>query len=200
MSSLSNFFLGTPGRFEQLPTVTPGQQSLMQQLIGGLGGGGFGQGPLGAGLGAGLQNLQQILSGQPEAFQAFAAPARRAFQEQTIPGIAERFTGLGAQRSSAFGQQLGQAGAGLEEQLAGQRAGLQSQALQQLMSLLGQAQQPQFQTTQIPGTQGALQSLLGGLGQIGGAVGAGALTGGLGGLLAGRGFGAGVGRAFGFGG
>lgn len=161
MSSLADFFLGTPGRFEQLPTVTPEQKGLLDQLLGGLGGQG---GPLGAG----LQNLQQILSGAPGAFEAFEAPARTAFQQRTVPGIAERFSGLGAQRSSAFGQQLGAAGAGLEEQLSAQRAGLQSQALQQLMGLLGQAQQPQFQTIQLPETQGALPGILSGLGSLGG--------------------------------
>lgn len=185
---LGSFLLGQPGRFEQLPTVTPGQQALLNQLIGGLG----------APLGAGLQNLQQLLSGAPEAFEAFQAPARTAFMQQTIPQIAERFTGADAQRSSAFGQQLGAAGAGLEQQLAAQRAGLQSEALSQLRGLLGLAQQPQFVTQQIPAQPGALQGLISALGQAGGMAGTMALTGGLGGLLAGKGFRPGIQRAFGF--
>jgi hypothetical protein len=163
MSFLSNFLFGQKGKFEQLPTVTPQQKAILDQLLGGLGG------PLGSG----LENLQQLLSGDPEAFEAFAAPARTQFEQQTVPGIAERFTGLGegAQRSSAFGQTLGQAGAGLEEALSAQRAGLQSQALQQLQGLLGAGMTPQFQTAQIPGQGGALQGLFSSLGQLGGGLG-----------------------------
>lgn len=194
MSSFRDFFLGTPAGFQQVPTGTQGQQDLIQQLIQGLMGGGTGGGPLGAGLG----NLQGILSGDPKAFEAFAAPARRQFQEQTIPGIAERFSGQGAQSSSAFGQQLGAAGAGLEESLSAQRAALQSQALSQLQGLLGQAGQSQFQTFEQQAQPGFLQSLLSALGQIGGQVGSTALGGGLGGLLAGKGFKTGVGKQFGF--
>jgi hypothetical protein len=188
MTSLSKFFFGRPSRFEQIPTVTPQQQNILNQLLEGL------QGPLGAG----VQNLQQLLSGAPEAFEAFQAPARRSFFEQTVPQIAERFTGADAQRSSAFGQRLGQAGASLEENLAAQRAGLQSQALSQLQNLLGTGLRPQFATTQIPGQTGFLQNLLSSLGQVGGAVGTTALGGGLSGLLAGQGFRPGIQRSFGF--
>lgn len=194
MSSFRDFFLGTPAGFQQTPTGTPGQQGLIEQLIAGLSGGGTGGGPLGAGLG----NLQGILSGDPQAFEAFAAPARTAFEQRTVPGIAERFSGVDAQSSSAFGQQLGSAAAGLEEQLSAQRGGLQSQALSQLQGLLGQAQQPQFQTQEIAAQPGFLQSLLSALGQFGGQFGSAALGGGLGGLIAGKGFRTGAGKQFGF--
>lgn len=194
MSSLGQFFFGTPAGAQQQPSITPEQKNLFDQLIRGLGGGDFGGGPLGAGLG----NLQGILSGDPKAFEAFAAPAKRAFTEQVIPGIAERFSGQDAQASSAFGQQLGAAGAGLEESLSAQRAGLQSQALSQLQGLLGQAGQSQFDTQQIAAQPGFLQSLLASLGQIGGQVGSAALGGGIGGLLAGKGFGVGAQRGLGF--
>jgi len=195
---MSSFFMGTPGRFEQLPSVTPEQKSILDQILSGIGGAG---GPLQSG----IQNLQQLLSGDPQAFQSFAAPAITRFQQQTVPGIAERFSGgLGipgassAQQSSAFGQTLGAAGANLEENLQAQRSGLQSQALQQLQSLLGQGMQPQFQTQQIPGQPGALQGLFQMLGQGFGATGQTALSGGLGGLLSGKGFGTGMRRGFGF--
>lgn len=192
-SSVKDFFLGTPQRFEQLPTGTPGQQDLMSQLIGALSGAGGGQGPLGQGLGSGLTNLQQILGGSPEAFKSFEAPAMRQFQQEIIPGIAEQFTGADAQESSGFRQALGSAGAGLSERLAGQRSGLQSQALQQLMGLLGTSQQPQFQTTNIAAQPGFLQSLLSALGGIGGQ----ALSGGIGGLIGGQGFRSGAAQGLG---
>lgn len=188
MSAISKFFFGRPSRLEQIPTTTPQQQNILNQLLEGL------QGPLGAG----LQNLQQLISGTPEALEAFQAPARTAFAQQTIPQILERFSGADAQRSSAFGQRLGQAGANLEQNLAAQKAQLQSQALSRLQGLLGTGLRSQFTTTQIPGETGFLQNLLSSLGQIGGGVGTTALTGGLSGLLAGKGFRPGVQRAFGF--
>ena len=148
MSTLSQFLFGSPGRVEQRPITTPEQQQVMSQLIGALTGGGVGGGLLGEG----LQNLQQLLSGTPEAAAAFERPALRQFQEEIVPGIAERFTGLGAQRSSAFGQQLAGAGQRLAESLQAQRGGLQQQALSQLLSLLPQTQRQQFQPVGIEPT------------------------------------------------
>ena len=161
MSALSRSLFGTPGRIEALPTMSPEQQALLGQIVGGLGG------PLQAGLG----NLQSLLSGEAEAYEA---PAMRQFQEQILPSIAERFTGMGAgaQRSSAFGQQLGQAGAGLAENLAMQRAQLQQQGLGQLQSMLGLGFTSPFQYQTIPGTEGGLSKLLGGVGSgIGSGIG-----------------------------
>lgn len=57
-------------------------------------------------------------------FEPIAAGARKAFQEETLPGIAERFTSMtgGGQRSGAFERQKAQAGATLESNLAALRA------------------------------------------------------------------------------
>lgn len=88
---------------------------------------------------AGASYLQNLLEGGPEAFARFEAPYLRQFEEQTIPMLAERFGGAGAQSSSAFQQALGGAGAGLSEQLASLRSGLQMQALPQALQY---AQQP----------------------------------------------------------
>ena len=154
MASLKEMLFGKKGKIEALPTLSPEQQQLLGQLLGGLGG------PIQSGLG----NLQSLLSGDMEAYEA---PAMRQFQEQIVPGIAERFTGMGAgaQQSSAFGQQLGAAGAGLAERLAMQRAGLQQQGLGQLQSLLGMGiGTPTYQWMGMPGTQGGLGSLASGFG------------------------------------
>jgi hypothetical protein len=64
---------------------------------------------------------QQGLQGNNFSFGPIEQQARQGFAQQTVPSIAERFSGLGAQKSSAFGQQLGQAGAGLESDLAAQK-------------------------------------------------------------------------------
>ena len=106
-----------------------------------------------------LQILQQILPqiGQPGVdlsqgapapfdlgqykfdFAPIAQEARQNFAQQTVPSIAERFSGLGAQKSSAFGQQLGQAASGLESSLAslGAQYGLQNRGQEAQLALQG---------------------------------------------------------------
>lgn len=150
-----DFLFGKGEKTQQFQKYTPQQQQLFNQLSSGAG----------QQLPQAFQYLQNILSQDPEAMKAFEAPARRAFEEQTLPTIAERFSSMGAQKSSAFGQQLGQEGAALEENLAAQRGGMQAQALNQLLGLLGTGLTPQFENVLRPGTSG----LLGGLGKAAGA-------------------------------
>lgn len=57
--------------------------------------------------------------------------ARRQFQTQTIPTLAERFTALGGQRGSGFQGVLGRAASDLESQLAGLRSQFSERARQQ---------------------------------------------------------------------
>jgi len=167
---LQEMLFGKPGEYKALPTMAPEQQQLLTQLLGGL------RGPTQAGLG----NLLNLLGGGTEAFEK---PLMRQFYEQTIPGIAERFTGMGAgaQQSSAFKQALGEAGAGLSEQLGALRGGLQMQGLGQLSNLLGMGLGAKpFEWAQLPGTEGFLSPLIGGigsgLGQGGGFLGLGWLA------------------------
>lgn len=175
-----------PKGYSSFSTMAPQQQQLFQQLLSGMFGGG--QNPL---FGAGQNYLQQLLGGGPEATAAFEAPYLRQFQEQTVPGLAERFAGLGsgAQSSSAFQQALGQAGAGLSENLASLRSGLQMQALPQALQY---SQQPfnqarslldvsslGFAPKQTPWWQSLLAGLGGGVGQ---GIGMGA-TGGIGSIF-----------------
>lgn len=108
----------------------------------------------------GFNFLESILGQSPEAMQQFQAPALRAFEEETVPSIAERFTGSlgeGSHRSSAFGQQLGKAGASLQENLSAQRGQLGMNALSQLQGLLGAGLTPQFENVFRPATKGFLQ-------------------------------------------
>lgn len=72
--------------------------------------------------------LSGILSQDPEMMKQFEAPMMRQFNEETVPGIAERFSGMGARNSSAFNQTMGQAAGSLSERLAAMRAGLGMQA------------------------------------------------------------------------
>ena len=137
-------------------------------------GGGLSQSPLYEG---GSSFLQNLLSGNPEAFSAFEAPYLRNFQQNIAPGIAERFagagTGAGALGSSAFANSLAQASKDLQLDLAGLRSNLQMQALPQALQYAQQPIQNRFGAAQaipnqfyeIPGQAGLAHGLLGGVGQ-----------------------------------
>jgi len=156
---------GTAGSIEALPTMSGQQGDLFSQMLSMM------QGQMGQ-MGT---NLSDMLSGNAEAFEK---PAMRQFDEQIVPGIAERFSGMGSgsQDSSAFGQQLGGAGAGLAENLAMQREGIKQQGMSQLMQMLGMGvQTPTHEYMQIPGQEGALSHISkgigSGIGQMGGMAG-----------------------------
>lgn len=177
---------GSSGGYKQLPTKTGGQTNFLEQLLALLGG----QGGLGQGFQKGIDYYSKLLSGEPGAFEEFEAPIKRQFEEQVLPGIAERFSGAGAgaQSSSAFQQSLGQAGAGLSENLARLRAELQGGAASSLGSLfsglgsLGLGTNT-FENVYEQGSPGLLDSLLAALGGgLGGGIGQG-LGGGIGSLL-----------------
>ena len=159
ISLLSNLFGkggggGRPEEIQQIQKFSPQQQQFMNMFLGGTQ----------PGLSSGMEYLTDIIGGGEESFNKFAAPYKRQFEEQTIPALAERFAGLDAQGSSAFGQALGAAGAGLTENLAALKEGLRGQALSQLSGLAGIGLTPQFESVMRPEQPGFLQSLAPGLG------------------------------------
>ena len=174
---------GTPKGYDQFSTMNPQQSELLQQLLGSISGqqGNINQNPL---YQSGQNYLQNLLQGGDQAFANFEAPFKRQFHEQTIPGLAERFAGMGAgaQSSSAFQNALGQAGAGLSENLASLRSQLQMQALPQALQYANQPfsniqkllglQTQGYQKQDMPWWQSLLGSLAGGAGQGLGAAGA----------------------------
>lgn len=166
--SFMDFIFGEKEKTKTKPIYNPQQEQLLNTALGGL----QSQLPLG------LQNLRNILGSDEATFESFFAPARRNFDQKTLPGIAERFTSLfgeGSFGSSGFAQTLGEAGKDLEEDIFSQRIGMQQDALSQLLSLLGPATAPrQYQYTK-PRRQGFLENILGALAQGAGA----GLTGGL---------------------
>ncbi len=103
----------------------------------------------------GSSYLQNLLSGNPEAYQDFEAPYMQNFNEVIAPGIAERFagvgTGAGGLNSSALANSLAQAGRSLQTDLAGLRSSQQMNAANQA---LGYAQQPYSNTLAGLGVQG----------------------------------------------
>lgn len=152
LQGLSDFFLGTSPQIQQAPRLSQNQLGLQNQ---------------------GIQNLLQMLQqgqGQSPSFAPIAQQARTQFNTQTIPGLAERFTALGGQNSSAFQGALGSAGAGLEQNLAamGSQYGLQQNAQNQnlMKLLLGLSIQPQFENLIQGGQPGALHGAAQGLGSF----------------------------------
>jgi len=124
----------------QTPNFQPNQMEMMNRML--------------QGGGAGMQNL-------PSAeFGPIGQAAMSDFYQQTVPGIAEQFTGAGAggQRSSAFEQALGGAGAGLQERLAAMQQGFNTQQrqgdLSQYMNMLQMGMQPQYENQFVPGEAG----------------------------------------------
>ncbi len=199
----SEYLFGSPDKLKKVATGTPEQQALHGQIL---------QQAMGMGQpGGGYQNAQNYYNSllQPgnDAFNNFAAPFLNQFNEQTLPGIAERFAGAGALSSSGFGQALGGAGAGLQSQLAQLFAQLQSQAAGQQTNQYNQLTsqglnyQP-FAYQQQAGTGGLFAPLLAGLGTMAagplGGMAAGAIGSGVSSLFRGGGGGgstAGIGPA-----
>jgi len=131
----SNFLFGQPEKEQQFQKFTPEQQSALDQL------------------------LQQGL--QSSDISGIEGMARKRFEEETIPTLAERFTsmGSGGQRSSAFQSALGRAGSDLESQLAALKPQIG-------MQQLGMGLQPRYDIGYKPASQGALSGLLPALAQL----------------------------------
>lgn len=82
------------------------------------------------------------LFSDPDFFKNFEAPLQRQFQEETVPGLANRFAGMGSggsTQSTGFRNQLGREGSKLHEMIASLRGGMQQQGISQSLQY---AQQP----------------------------------------------------------
>jgi hypothetical protein len=175
MPSFSDWLFGSPDKLKKVPTGTPQQQGLhnniLQQAMGMAQGGG--------GYDLANQYYNSLLGpNQQQAFDQFSQPYLQQFNEQMLPQIAERFAGMGALSSSGFGQALGGAASGLQSQLAQLFSQLQGQAAQQQygqynqLSQTGLNYQP-FAYNKQAGSAGFLGPLLGGIGTaMGGPIGA----------------------------
>jgi hypothetical protein len=169
--------LGSPDKLKQIPTGTPEQTALHNQLLQQA----MGMQQQGGGYDLAQQHYNNLLQPGSDAYQNFAAPYMQQFNEQTLPQIAERFAGAGALSSSGFGQALSGAGASLQSQLAQLFSALQSQAAGAQTNQYNQLAQTglnhqQFAYQQQPGSAGFLGPFLQGIGNaaagpIGGAIG-----------------------------
>lgn len=129
------FFTGTPEKHKRVSTLLPEQQGLFDQLMQAL----QGQGAGGA-FGDASDYFRDLLNDNPELMEQFFAPEKRRFNQETIPGLAEQFAGMGAGNlsSSGFRNAAVNAGTDLSERLGQIRANLKSGAAQGLSNLGGQ--------------------------------------------------------------
>jgi len=136
------------------------------------------------------QYNKNMLSGDPQAYEKWAAPYQTQFNEQILPGIAERYAGMtGAMgnpgQSSGFGQAVGGAATQYGSNLAGLYAQLQQQAAQSATNQYNQLGNTGLNTQAFgysyqPGNLGflnqAMQGIFGGVGQAAGQKGASAFA------------------------
>lgn len=116
-------------QFTPLSNLNRGQEDVLNQLS---------QGLLGPQSNA-LSYLKDLFSNDSQSLDRFSAPYLRQFNEQTVPGLAEQFGGVGALSSSGFQNALGQASAGLSENLAAIREGAKLQGLGPLNQLINRS-------------------------------------------------------------
>lgn len=211
---LGDFLFGSDPKVEKLPLLNKGQERLLNRATGGLARQGMPQFlDQTQGYNQGLNYLLNLYNQSPDAFDKFKAPYMRQFQQEVVPGIAERFSSMGAgsRNSSAFNQAMARAGEGLSGTLASQMEGLKSNLLSQLLGfssapmsqyqnlLNGLLGVRSFENIYQPGTQGMVAPMMGGLASgigmaLGGPLG-GALGGSLGSMMSGAMGGGGLGTA-----
>lgn len=130
MANISEMLLGNKGGNTQQTLLKGNQEgfldNLMQQLMQMSGEGG--------GMQQAMQTLMGFLDPNSEQYKNFEAPYMQQFNQQTVPGLAEKFAGFGGGlggglSSSGFGQALGAAGGNLQTQLAQMKSGMQRQAV-----------------------------------------------------------------------
>ncbi len=120
----NDFLSGTPDVYENVSSLLPEQQPLLEQSINA----GLAPGAGGA-TGQAADYYRNALGGQDtleEDYNALQAPLMRQYREQIMPDLAEQFAGMGAGAMNSSGFQNAAIGAGtdLTERLASMRAGL----------------------------------------------------------------------------
>lgn len=124
-------------KMNKVDTMSKDQKGILNQIMQMLGN----QGGVGKGNNEAINYQRQLMDPNSNAVNQFAAPYMEQFNQQTVPGLAERFAGLGANsgalQSSGFGQSLSAAGGNLQTQLAALKAGLGQNAAQSLMQQYG---------------------------------------------------------------
>ena len=173
-------FFGNPDQNVQQTLQTPEQQQFLSQIMQRL----MQMGGQGGGMQDAMKLLQGFLDPNSEQYKNFEAPYRQEFEQQTIPGLAERFAGMGGGMggglsSSGFGQALGAAGANLQTNLANMKSNMQRQAAGDVFSQYNQMANQglntrSFENQYQPGSTGLVgQAVTGFAGGLGSSIGMG---------------------------
>jgi hypothetical protein len=131
---VSGLFSGGKEKHRQKSRLLPEQEKLYQQLqnaLNGKGGGGA--------FGEAADYYRDLIDPNSQTAEAMFAPENRRFNEETIPGLAEQFAGMGSGglSSSGFRNSTVNAGTDLAERLGAIRANLKLQGAQGLANLGG---------------------------------------------------------------
>jgi hypothetical protein len=186
MPGIWETIFGSGPKSKKIPNMSPEQMQMMNQWMGQVGQGGFAGGGAPA-YQSGMGYLQDLYSQSPEAFSRMQEPYMKQFQQQTVPGLAERFSQAGGRQSSAFNQAMGQAGGNLSSQLGGMFEQMRSQNLGNLLNFANAPFQQGMQMMNLkpfgyetqegsPGLLGPILGAVGGAaaGPFGSAIGSGA--------------------------
>lgn len=150
-------FIGKPERYDQLSMLTPDQQSLQNNRLGAL------QAPgAGGAFGGVADTYRDYMDPNGQAYQSFASPYQRQYNEEIIPGLAEQFAGMGsgALSSSGFANSAAREGTNLTERLAALRSNLRMQGAQGMATMANQSLQPTMQNIHRPATEGFVPGFL----------------------------------------
>ena len=145
-----------PGKSTMLPTMTPEQQQLQDQIMQQYGGS----------LPGAFEYLRNALS--PERISELEQPYIDQFNQQIAPGIANRFGGSGWGGGSGLNQALGAAAGNLSNQLSMNRANYRQNALSGLQNFASPAFQSRFNTLYEPGRPTGMQNFGSGLSGLAG--------------------------------
>jgi len=125
------FFTGSPMRSNQLALYTPEAQQMMSNAMR-----------------TGFEGLKQF------DFEPIRQQAMQNYQQNIVPGLAERFTSMGGRRSSGFQQALGASGANLMSNLAALEEDYNVQRQPMFQDLMKMGMQQQWENVVSPETTG----------------------------------------------
>lgn len=138
IGGLAGLLGGGDDKLSKIDAMSKEQKALLSQMMQMLGP----QGGLGQGMQSGIDLQRQLMDPNSEAVRQFSDPYMREFEQSVVPGLAERFAGMGGGMggglsSSGFGQSLSSAGGNLQAQLAQLKGTLGQGAAQSLMGQYG---------------------------------------------------------------
>ena len=170
MPKFSEILFGKNEKIQNISNQNPQQQQLWQQMMSGMNGGEGGYGDI-------ANYYKQLMAGDPASEKAFSDPMMRQFNEDTVPGLAEQFAGMGSgggMGSSGFRNSAVNAGADLQERLASMRANLRQKGVEGLSGMYDKMMQPTMTPVMRPATGGLVGGMAQGVGQgLGSAAGMG---------------------------